>query len=311
MTANYVIETIDVGTSSQALVALGGREYTQEYVALPNANLPKQLRNQLNQIFSYLTGEELPLEENTFLIKSKDGIYSRLFGPVLKAGSSEVEGLEDNKLYIQWGPRYIPVGIEKGGFSLSNGTALEAEFSMFNFSGRGEDAALMISLDNENGQLIMPIAVRFSDWENPTDPKVLNSLLKKKPEDIISLIQTVAARTTGSGQRVQADVEIDFRSLEVNYPYNVIHYYPCKTSYGTSYRIMIDNVDGFDGQVAGCWAHSSIRPLLASKPEITQEKPATLTLRSKEELDNGKIRIRSTLLFSSQSADDSSLNLNF
>ena len=66
-----------------------------------------------------------------------------------------------------------------------------------------------------------------------------------------------------------------------------------------------------EGQVAGAWAHSSIRPLLSTKPEISREKPAVLTLRSKEELDNNKIRIRSTLLLSAQEAGENDLNLDF
>jgi hypothetical protein len=77
-----------------------------------------------------------------------------------------------------------------------------------------------------------------------------------------------------------------------------------------TYRILIKDYPN-DGAIAGAWAHSSIRPLLATKPEINQDKPATLTIRSKEELDSGKIRIRSTLLLSQQETDESALSLDF
>ncbi len=311
MSATFNITTIDLSTNAPQLAPLSGREYTSEYTSLPNANLPKGLRKDLNIVFEYLTGEELPLDENTFLIKSRDGVYFRLFGPVLKAGTSGVEGTEDGNLYIQWGPRYIAVGAVKGGFTTADGREMEAEFGSYNFSGRGEDPALFISVDTEDGQIVLPVAVRFSDWENPTEPKALNALLKKKPEDVIALIQKVTAKGTGSsGPRIEADSEVDFRELEVQVPYEVINYYPCKTSYGLTYRIMINNFPE-EGQVAGAWAHSSIRPLLSTKPEITREKPATLTLRSKEEMDNGRIRIRSTLLLSRQEASEEDLNLDF
>jgi hypothetical protein len=311
MSATFNITTIDLSTNAPQLAPLSGREYTSEYTSLPNANLPKGLRKDLNTVFEYLTGEELPLDENTFLIKSRDGVYFRLFGPVLKAGAAGIEGTEDGKLYVQWGPRYLPVGVVKGGFTTGDGREMEAEFGSYNFSGRGEDPALFVSVDTEDGQIVLPVAVRFSDWENPTEPKALNALLKKKPEDVIALVQKVAAKGTGSsGPRIEADSEVDFRELEVQVPYEVINYYPCKTSYGLTYRIMINNFPE-EGQVAGAWAHSSIRPLLSTKPEITREKPATLTVRSKEELENGRLRIRSTLLLSQQEADDSSLNLDF
>lgn len=310
-TATFSVTTIDLSTNAPQLAPLSGREYNSEYTSLPNANLPKALRRDLDTVFQFLTGEELPLDENTFLIKARDGVYFRLFGPVLKAGSDGIEGTSDGQLYIQWGPRYLPVNIVKGGFTKPDGTEVEAEFGSYNFSGRGEDPALFVSVDTDEGQLILPVAVRFTDWENPTEPKALNALMKKKPEEVITLIQKVTAKGTGSsGPRIEADSEVDFRDLPVNVPFEVINYYPCKTSYGLTYRIMIDNYPE-QGQVAGAWAHSSIRPLLATKPEINREKPATLTVRSKEELPDGKIRLRSTLLLAMQEIDDDSLNLDF
>lgn len=309
--ATFSVTTIDLSTNAPQLAPLAGREYTSEYISLPNANLPKALRKDLDVVFQFLVGEELPLDENTFLIKSRDGVYFRLFGPVLKAGAEGIEGTSDGKVYIQWGPRYLPLTLVKGGFVRPDGTEIEAEFGSYNFSGRGEDPALFISVDTESGQLVLPVAVRFSDWENPTEPKALNALLKKKPEDVIALVQKVTAKGSGgSGPRIEADSEVDFRELDVQVPYEVINYYPCKTSYGLTYRIMINNFPE-EGQIAGAWAHSSIRPLLSTKPEITREKPATLTLRSKEELDNNKIRIRSTLLLSRQEVTEEDLNLDF
>ena len=308
-TATFSVTTIDLSTNAPQLAPLAGREYTSEYTSLPNANLPKALRKDLNTVFEFLTGEELPLDENTFLVKSRDGVYFRLFGPVLKAGADGVEGTSDGQLYIQWGPRYLPVNIIKGGFTTSDGREMEAEFGSYNFSGRGEDCAMFVSVDTDNGQLVLPVAVRFTDWENPLEPKALNALLKKKPEEVVTLVQKVAAKG-GGGNRVEADSEVDFRNLEIQTPYEVVGYYQCKTSYGLTYRILINNYPA-EAQVAGAWAHSSIRPLLSTKPEITREKPATLTLRSKEELDGGKIRIRSTLLLSAQETDENDLNLDF
>jgi hypothetical protein len=309
--ATFSVTTIDLSTNAPQLAPLAGREYNSEYTSLPNANLPKALRKDLDTMFQFLVGEELPLDENTFLVKSRDGVYFRLFGPVLKAGAEGVEGTSDGQLYIQWGPRYLPLSAVNGGFTKPDGTVIEAEFGSYNFSGRGEDPALFVSVDVEDGQLVLPVAVRFTDWENPTEPKALNALLKKKPEDVVALVQKVAAKGSGSGgPRIEADSEVDFRELDIQVPYEVINYYPCKTSYGLTYRIMINNFPE-EGQVAGAWAHSSIRPLLSAKPEISREKPAVLTLRSKEELDNNKIRIRSTLLLSRQETSEGELNLDF
>lgn len=315
-TTTFTVNTIQVGTGSPDLAPLAGREYTSQYTALPNANLPKAMRRDLDKVFLALTGEELPLEENTFLIKAEDGVYSRLFGPVLKAGAEGVDGTNPGSLYIQWGNRYIPISLGKEGLSVEiNGQSvtLESEFAEFNFSGRGNDHALMVAVDEEDGtgQVVLPVAVRFVDWQNPLEIKALNAVMKKKPADITSLVQEVTAKGSGGG-RNRADHEIDFRDLEEGQSYTVIGYRGVNTQYGASYRItLIDYPNA--GETAEAWAHSSLRPLLATQPEISAEKPATLHIKDKvvNEKD-GKTRIRCSLLLSQQAeVSEDDLDLNF
>lgn len=315
-TTAYTVKLIEVGTGSTDLAPLAGREYTSRYTSLPNANLPKAMRRDLDKVFTALTGEELPLEENTFLIRSENRSYDRLFGPVLKAGSDDVEGTEGGRSYIQWGNRYIPISLGKEGVTVDiNGqpVSLESEFSMFNFSGRGEDVALMIAVDeeDESGQVVLPVAVRFTDYENVPDIKALNSLMKKNKEaDIISLIENVSARGSG-GSRQQADVEFDFRDLEEGASYEVISYRPCETRFGMSYRIILANYPS-EGQTAETWAHTTLRPLLATRPEITAEKPATLHIRERTVTDDNKVRMRCSLILTHQEeVSDEDLNLDF
>lgn len=315
MASAFKVTTINVSTNAPELVLLSGREYKSQYTALPNANLPKVMRESLGVVFNYLAGEELPLEDNTFLIKSDNGVYSRLFGPVLKAGSDDVEGTATGELYIQWGSKFIPIKASKGGFTRLDGTEIEAEFGQFNFSGRGEDPAIFISADDPagEGQVVLPVAVRFVDWKNPPDAKSMGVMLKKAPEQIAGVVQPVAPRGSaeGNSSRVQATDEVEFRSLEVDTPYNVISYYPCKTKFGLTYKILIQDYPEV-GRIGAAWAHSTIKPLLATKPEITEEKPALLTLKSKEQTEEGKWRIRANLLLSmTEEVDESELNLNF
>jgi hypothetical protein len=61
-----------------------------------------------------------------------------------------------------------------------------------------------------------------------------------------------------------------------------------------------------------CWAHASLRPLLATQPEISAEKPAMLTLKDKTVGADGKTRIRCSLILSQQEeVSDDALDLNF
>jgi hypothetical protein len=311
----YKINIIPVGTGSPDLAPLAGREFEKSFTPLPNANLPRAMRASLDKVYLALTGEDLPLEAASFLVKSDQGVYSRLYGPILKAGSADVEGTEAGSAYIQWGDRYIPVFLGKEGLTVDVGgtpTVLEAEFAEFNFSGRGNDTALMVAVDEEDGsgQVVMPIAVRFTDWQNQPEIKALNALMKKnRAEDIISLIQAVAPR--GSGNLSRADHDIDFRDLEEGVQYQVTSYRPVRTQYGDSYRIVIADYPNV-GETAETWAHTSLRPLLATQPEISQEKPGLLVLKEKKTGTDGKVRIRCSLILSQQSeVTEDDLDLNF
>lgn len=311
---SFNVRTIDISTNSPEFVVLSGRQYSKDYTALPNQNLPKQLRRDLETFFCFLTSNaELPLEENTFLIRSIEGVYNRIFGPVLKVGTSEVENLEDNVLYIQWGQHFIKLDISTPNvIKTQDGKELDCEFGTFNFSGRGDDPALLISLDEPSGQVVLPIVVRFADWENPLEAKALNALLKKSPSKLLEVLQKASKKPTASSyQKIEATHEVDFKALEVKRPYTVVGYYPCKTTYGINYRIFLKDYPQIND--IGCaWAHSSLRPLLSAKPEITQDKPASLVLQHKEMTEAGKMKIRSTLFLSYQDNDsDEVLNLDF
>lgn len=314
-TTAYKVTTIDVGTGSPDLAPLAGRPYQTQYTALPNANLPKAMRRDLDKFHTALTGDELPLEENTFLIKAQDGVYNRLFGPILKAGSDDVPGTQSGSLCVQWGNRYIPVNLDKEGLTVtldSGSVTLEAEFGEFNFSGRGLDTALMVSLEEEDGsgQVILPIAVRFTDYKSPPETKLLNSLMKKgKQDDIVSLVSEVTPRGSGGGN--QADNDINFNDLAEGESYTVIGYRSCQTAYGTSYRMVLADYP-VEGQTAECWAHSSLRPLLATSPEVSPEKPATVNIKEKTVMQDGKVRIRCSMILSQQAeVSEDDLNLNF
>lgn len=314
-TTTFTVRTIQVGTGSPDLAPLAGREYSSAYTSLPNANLPKAMRHDLDKVFSALTGEELPLEENTFLIKAEEGVYARLFGPILKVGVDGVENTVSGSAYIQWGNRYIPVSLGKEGVTVEiNGQSVsfEAEFSEFDFSNRGKDIGLMVSVDEEdgNGQIILPVAVRFLDWQNPPEIKALNALMKKgKEAEVLSEVQEVTAR--GSGTRQRADHEIDFRDLEEGQTYSVISYRQVKTQYGDSYRVILADYP-VAGETSEAWAHASLRPLLSTQPEISEAMPAQLNIKDRTVADDGKIRMRCSLILTKQAdVTEDDLDLNF
>ena len=139
----------------------------------------------------------------------------------------------------------------------------------------------MISVDEEDGsgQVVLPVAVRFIDWENPPEIKALNAMMKKdKDADILSLVQEVAARGTG---RQRADHEIDFRDLDEGESFTVVSYRQVETKYGASYRIILGD-HPVVGETSECWAHASpdLSSLLSPRSRLRNPPPCTSRRRA-------------------------------
>lgn len=295
---------VEISSNSPDLVMLSGKSYKRDYTELPNGNLPVKLRKQLNLFYHKLSGKDFSLEDNTFIIKADNEVYSRLFGPILKVDEN------DQNYVIQWGSTLFPLVAENSTFTL-NGNPLECEFDLYNFSGRGEDTCLMLYLDGENeGDVIgLPIAVRFSDWNNKLSSKELNSMLKKSPAKIKPYIQRYRKPEKAI---IESDFEVDLRDFEIGRSYEVIGYYKCNTQYGINFRVFIKNPDGREGIGIG-WVCPSLKNLLNVSPVISEACPAELKIISKKTLNEGKISLKANLVLHPQavSAEDCNLDLNF
>lgn len=101
------------------------------------------------------------------------------------------------------------------------------------------------------------------------------------------------------------------RDLDEDTKYTVISYRECQTSYGVNYRLVLADTP-VAGETSECWAHASLRPMLATAPEITPEHPATLTIKEKTVLQDGKVRLRCSMILSKQAVvSEDDLDLNF
>lgn len=293
------IRSINLSSTNPAFARLAARSYDRQYCPVPNTSLPKVILNDLGVIFKGLTGEEMPKDDNTILVKADEGVFTRMFTPVL---------VNDQDGYaIRWGSRIIPLTIKDTKLSAAD-SKLTFKAGVYNFSGRGENVCLFALMkEAETGDTVkMPIVVRFASWDSPLDKDEFDAMFSEDLEGL--LLQIAENKQPTGGQRTNEEI-LSFRDL-IEGDYSVIDYREVTTSYGKNHILTLEGVPGY-GESVACWGHSSIKNILLAQPVISKDEPAILSILSKEQTKDGKWRIKASLAVSSFAEDDDFCSIEF
>lgn len=275
------IKIVETSISNPALAMLRARRYEKAYIAVPNTKLDADLFADLSIVYQALTGEQLPVESNTFLIKSKDGYLERLFAPVFGRTA-------DNKLAIRWGASLIPVTLESKEYSIKPG--------QYNQSGRGMDTCIFVTVKTGKDVYRLPVALRQQNWDSKISVDELDYMLADDYEQLIAALGELkeGSETTGG---TTGEI-LSLRDFEVDEKLTVIAYKEVKTNYGSNFIITLS-----DGRQS--WGHKSINAVLAVKPTIDENNPAELVVIEKREYSPGKWAIKAVLFITVAEDDDS------
>ncbi len=97
--------------------ALLSATYSEESMKLlKNTQLNRTLREQLNKVYFYLFGEELPLgeEDSSFALGYRNGAFHKIYPPAVVKGCSDNElASNPEKLYIRWGAKFHELNVEE------------------------------------------------------------------------------------------------------------------------------------------------------------------------------------------------------
>lgn len=267
------IKLIDVSLSNPALSIVRARTYQRNYTPLPNNILAADLLADLNVVYSALSGgNEVPVEDFTFLVKAKDGYLARLHSPIIGKNA-------DNKMVIRWGNVDFEVDMDSEAYNLKVGS--------FDFSGRGLDVCLFITVKVGKDAYRMPLPLRLQNWDDKPTLDDTEYLFSEDFDQFIDTLGVLPTRgeSTGSG----GEELISLRDLEVDAEYEVVGYKEVKTSYGTNFIIE------FKGGIKS-WSHKCINQVLRAKPTISATAPATLKMLKKNEFSPGKFSIDAVLI---------------
>lgn len=332
--ATQTLRKVDINLEGKNSARLAMKEYKKDFTNIPNSALPVTLKEELNTVYEFLTGSKLPLNDYTFLVKARDGRFSRVFSPAVYV--SKV----DKHLTIKWGGEFIPVLIEDGGLKLKSGKKCKLVFKQEKVGGY-ENPVLSLSFSTKDKEMFsMSFPVRRVSLEDnitsdelelhleSNDVNTLFDLIQEQP-DPSSSNQNEEKDGYNSGEKLLGDI-IKVNNLPIGeYPITAIRRY--KNAYGVQHLIQtnIPEEQSFIANVSfqdddGNWqredrkivgkiilkANNKLNKLLLSDPVVSEENPATLVILEVGEF-NGFATVKCDLLCDSYTVDEELFDINF
>ena len=284
---------IDTQLDERNRARLEARSYDRAYTEIPNRALPATMSESLTVIYEALTGEPLPDQGSTFLVRAdNNGTFKRLYSPTVYTNESQ-----DN-LLIRWGDNDIQLNLTEGGLSAPNGNK-KVKFSFKEEQvGKYSDTVLSVSFSKDGTITSMPFPVKSVNWEEPVSADALDVLIDEAPQNIPALLAVApdpSKRGEGGGTRLEGPI-IKVAQLPVG-EYQVTAYRPRETQYGMDYMVQVVGIEEpFVGTTrkldenTGEWGdvevevvgqcimkpNNALKKVLAAEPVITPQDPATL-----------------------------------
>lgn len=287
---------------------LESKTYDKLFTEIPNRALPETYKSGLGVIFKALTGEEFDPEASTFTVKADPmGTFQRLFSPTIFASA-------EGGLIIRWGDRDIPLMIAPGKISVAS----PPKGTKFSFKdeqiGKYTEPVLSISVPFEGTIYTLPIPIRKKDNKEEMTADLLDLLLDEKPETIAEKVYAAPDLSKrgekSSSQERMVGPWIKVSALPVG-DYCVTTYRAKEGGqYGTDYYLQVQITEPFSApvrtQVDGEWVeqeteisdwavvrpNAAMKKILAAKPLISPESPATLKVLEHYEYNgNGAVKV--------------------
>lgn len=282
---------IDLKKDGSEFSVLANTHSGEKLVGLPNTNLSNELRTQLEKVYTYLFGEDLPLggeEGISFLIKYReDRAFDKLYYPCIVRGSEDNQSAPDStKLYIRWGLKFFPLEVkeEKKGkqfvqsFIAPTGEELDTAIVGYGFNGdKYLDPALSITFfDDEEDMYIMhfPIKVIVEDTETKPDYVAsLNTALKRGYANFLAMISQAT--------EFQAFAKtINPAELEKNLVYMVNGYVVSQARNGKDIiKLTLATPHEEQGEIYDeVWTPFELMNFIKTRPQISDDSPWLLVL---------------------------------
>ena len=319
---------IDTQLDDKNRARLEARQYDRAYTEVPNRALPETLSEALSIIHKGLTGEELPEQGSTFLVRADNsGTFKRLYSPTVYTNEAQ------SGLVIRWGDNDIPLSIGEGGVASESGDKKVKYSFKEEQVGKYAEAVLSVSYSQNGTVYSMPFPIKSLDWENPVSADALDVLVDEAPENIPGLLAVAPDPSKrgegGGGPRMEGSI-IKIAQLPIG-EYEVTTYRSRETQYGIDYMMQVVGInEPFVGvtrkqdENTGEWGdaeveivgqcivkpNNALKKVLAAEPVITPQDPAKLYVLSHGEY-NGYATAKCKLVCNTFQGGDDVFDLDF
>jgi hypothetical protein len=321
-------QKIDINLDEKNRARLEARSYERAYTEIPNRALPPTLADSLTVVHKGLTGEDLPEQGSTFLVRAdQSGTFKRLYSPAVYSNET------GDGLLIRWGNEDIQLKVGEGGVTTESGDK-KLKFSFKEEQiGKYSEAVLSVSYSKDGTVYSMPFPIKSVNWQEPVSADALDVLLDEAPHHIPALCAAApdpSKRGEGSsGPRMEGPI-VKVAQLPIG-EYQVTTYRSRETQYGIDYLMQVvgieepfvgtvrqQNVDTGEWEdaeveiVGQCIAkpNNALKKVLSAEPVITPQQPATLRVLELGEY-NGYPTAKCKLTCESFAQSADTFNLDF
>jgi hypothetical protein len=316
------MKTFDASISQEntALAGYTGKRYSEALTKVTFEQLASQTKNTakaLKVLYKVFTGNDPKSEDVAISIKAKDHAFSDFYGPSLCKN--------ENGLLIYFGDETIPFTTKKGKLEANLPETIEVKlsFETTKFNGFDETVFKVTVFMEESETLLtfcLPVRLapdptgekKIKDLKEEFTPDVLQTLLERKPTELVKVIGEVPQFNDFDGPLLKLG------QLEEGETYTIVGYRGAKPGGRQTFilRLMGNHDEATDmptqsyevekdGELieeplteAEVWANSSMVNFFSNKPAITPNSPAELLIRSKKETKRG-ISVDAAIIFDS------------
>lgn len=318
-----------VATENSSLAQYTGRKYTKGVTPISFEELAKVSKNTtkaLSALIKVLSGSEPEPDTQAISIGAQSSAFKKFYGPELAQ--------QEGQLGIAFGSTFYGFKLKKGAFDGEppEGVSIKFAFQVAELNGFDEITfKVSILLEATDTLLTFNLPLRWADYKaDKPDIEVLNTLLERKPEQVIELL---ANPYDGSGSFDGPTLKLG--QLIIDEVYTVVGYRAVNTSNGGSYIIQLKgelneagepiqdyllnaNVEDKGEQEpliqAEVWANGPLKTFFGSQPNVTPETPAEMHIRSKKKTKTGNIQVDAAIVFDSPDVvevEEEDLNFSF
>jgi hypothetical protein len=321
--------TVLIATENASLAQYTGRKYPKGMNPVSFEELAKVSKNTtkaLSALVKVLSGSEPDPESQAMVVGTQSGAFKRFYGPELAA--------QDDQLGIAFGSVFYPMPTDKGAFAgeLPEGVSIKLGFQVAKLNGFDElTFKVSILLEATDTLLGFNLPIRWEDYKaTKPDIEVLNTLFERKPKEVVQLLD---APYDGSGSFDGPTLKLG--QLMIGEVYTVVGYRAVNTSNGPSFMIQIagqvdeagepiqDYLSAANEEDKGnqepllqaeVWSNGPLKTFLSSGPEINEESPAEIHIRSKKKTKTGNISVDAAIIFDApdvHEVEEDELDFNF